>query len=137
MTASVDPNTDPSAAIDMRNAIDVVEEAYEFMLAYAAQGRKHEAEDESISRIRQYLIRFGDALDDMAKVAPVILATDAGKPFGERFLADIAVTRSVIALLMERPSITSDMVDNTNGLIAVRALLTDLFFIDQAVLPAR
>jgi hypothetical protein len=133
MTVSLDPN----AAIAMRNAIDVVEEAYEFMLAYAAQGRKREAEDESISRIRQYLTRFTGALDDMEQAAPVILATEAGHPFRDRFLGDIAVTRSVIMLLLERPSITSDMVDNTNGLIAVRALLTDLFFVDQAVLPAR
>lgn len=45
--------------------------------------------------------------------------------------------RSVIAVLLDKPSISSDMVDNTNGLIAVRSFLTDLFFIDQAVLPPR
>ncbi len=133
MTVSLDPN----AAITMRNAIDVVEEAYEFMLAYAAQGRKREAEDESISRIRQYLTRFTGALDDMEQAAPSVFRSDAGHPFRDRFLGDIAVTRSVVMLLLERPSITSDMVDNTNGLVAVRALLTDLFFVDQAVLPAR
>ena len=49
----------------------------------------------------------------------------------------LAVVQSVIALLLEQPSISSDMVDNTNGLIAMRILLTDLFLIDQAVLPPR
>ncbi|MGI9492387.1 MAG: hypothetical protein ACR2QF_08320 [Geminicoccaceae bacterium] len=130
-------NIDQDSAVRMRNAIEVVEDAYEFMLAYAAQGRKREAEDEGISRIRQYLTRFADALDELRDTAPACLATEAGRAFRERFLDDAAVTRSVIALLLEQPSITSDMIDNTNGLIAVRALLTDLFFMDQAVLPTR
>ncbi len=133
MTAK--PDTD--AAVAMRKSIDVVEECYEFMLAYAAQGRKREPEDESVSRIRHYLTRFQDALDQMQEVLPAILPTDTGQPFRERFQDDIAVTRSVLALLSEQPSITSDMIDNTNGLIAVRAFMTDLFFVDQAVLPIR
>ena len=91
MTASPDHD----AAVAMREAIDVVEEAYEFMLAYAAQGRKREAEDESISRIRQYLTRFTGALDAMTKAVPSILSSETGKPFRARFLDDIAVTRSV------------------------------------------
>jgi hypothetical protein len=133
MTAT--PNHD--ATIAMRDAIEVVEESYEFMLAYAAQGRKREPEDESVSRIRQYLTRFAGALGQMQEAVPAILPTDAGQPFRNRFLDDIGVTRSVLALLLEQPSITSDMIDNTNGLIAIRAFMTDLFFIDQVILPAR
>lgn len=128
---------DQDAAAAMRNAIDLVEEAYEFMLAYAAQGRKREAEDESISKIRQYLTRLAGALDDMRDAAPTIFSSDASQLFHDRFIDDLATTRSVAAILLDSPSITSDMIDNTNGLIAVRALLTDLFFIDQAVLPPR
>ncbi len=133
MTGSIDHDT----AVAMRNAIDVVEEAYEFMLAYAAQGRKREAEEEGVSKIRQYLNRLAGALDEMGDAAPGLFTSDASQPFQYRFLDDIAVTRSVVALLLEKPSITSDMIDNTNGLIAVRAFLTDLFFIDQTVLPPR
>ena len=128
---------DHQAAVAMREAIDVVEESYEFMLAYAAQGRKHEPEDESISRIRHYLTRFAGALDRMQEAVPAILLTNTGQPFRDRFLDDIAVARSVLALLLEQSSITSDMIDNTNGLIAIRAFMTDLFFVDQAILPAR
>jgi hypothetical protein len=133
MTAS----SDLDAAVAMRNAIDTVEEAYEFMLAYAAQGRKREPEDESVSRIRHYLTGFAGALDAMQQAIPAIMTTEAGQRFRARFLDDIAVTRSVIALLLEQPSITSDMIDNTNGLIALRAFMTDLFFVDQAILPTR
>jgi hypothetical protein len=56
---------------------------------------------------------------------------------GGSFREDLAVTRSVIALLQAKPSVSSEMIDNTNGLIAIRAFLTDVFFIDQAVLPPR
>ena len=133
MTAS----PDHQAAVAIREAIEVVEEAYEFMLAYAAQGRKREPEDDSISRIRHYLTRFQGALDDMQQTAPAVLTSKNGKPFLDQFLGDIAVTRSVLALLLEQSSITSDMIDNTNGLIAVRAFMTDIFFVDQAILPAR
>lgn len=124
-------------AVAMRDAIDTVEESYEFMLAYAAQGRRHEAQDEGTSKIRDYLNRFAAALEILEKVAPDALGGPAAEPFRDRFLADMAVMRSVIAVLLERPSISSDMVDNTNGLIAVRSFLTDLFFIDQAMLPPR
>ncbi len=124
-------------AVAMREAIEIVEEAYEFMLAYAAQGRKREAQEEGVSKIRDYLNRFADALNRMTDIAPDIVPGASGAAFRERFVADLAVVRSVIALLLERPSISSDMVDNTNGLIAMRIFLTDLFFIDQAVLPPR
>ena len=129
--------TEHERAVAMREAIEIVEEAYEFMLAYAAQGRKSEAKEEGVSKIRDYLNRFNEALDRMADVAPDIVPGSSGAAFRDRFVADLAVVRSVIALLLERPSISSDMVDNTNGLIAMRIFLTDLFFIDQAVLPPR
>ncbi len=73
----------------------------------------------------------------MEAAAPHEIGGAAAAPFRDRFLSDLAVVRSVIAVLLDKPSISSDMVDNTNGLIAVRAFLTDLFFIDQAVLPPR
>jgi hypothetical protein len=124
-------------AIAMRQAIDQIEEAYEFMLAYAAQGKKREEEGEDISKIRQYLSRFARSLESMRGVAPTLLPSPASAPFRDRVLADLAVTVSVLALLLEQRSITSDLVDNTNGLIAMCSLRTDLFFIDQAVLPPR
>ena len=129
--------TEHEKAVAMREAIEIVEEAYEFMLAYAAQGRKSEAKEEGVSKIRDYLNRFSEALDRMAEVAPDIVPGSSGAAFRDRFVSDLTVVRSVIALLLDRPSISSDMVDNTNGLIAMRIFLTDLFFIDQAVLPPR
>ena len=124
-------------ATTIRNAFDIIEESYEFMLAYAAQGRRREADESGgESQIRNYLRRFEAALADLDGA----LAKGFGKEgasFTDRFRADLAAVRSVLALLLSKPSITSDMVDNTNGLIALRAFLTDVFFTDQAVLPPR
>jgi len=131
--------SDPLAqAAALRAAFDQIEESYEFMLAYAAQGRKREVEDGGgESQIRNYLKRFESALSDLKRALDPGLDGDHGTDFVDRFRSDIAVIRSVLALLLSKPSITSDMIDNTNGLIALRALLTDVFFVDQAVLPPR
>jgi hypothetical protein len=124
-------------AATLRNAFDMVEEAYEFMLAYAAQGRRSEVgEGGGESQIRNYLRRFDQACDTLSG-ATEGLGGASGARFASRFAEDIAVVRSIIAILLDSRSISSDMIDNTNGLIAMRAFLTDIFFIDQAVLPPR
>ena len=125
-----------SAAAEVREAIDQIEQAYEFMLAYAAQGRQ--AETEPASQIRQSLARFKDALKTIAATLPQLLPADgSGQAFANRFADDAAVAQSVLDLLTAQAGISSDMIDNSNGLIAMRSLLTDLFFIDQVLLPAR
>jgi hypothetical protein len=124
-------------AAAMREAFDTIEESYEFMLAYAAQGRKRETEEGAgESQIRQYLKRLSGSLDALEAAAQSGFG-EAGGDFAARFLSDLGVMRSVVGLLLTQPSISSDMVDNTNALVAVRAFLTDIFFIDQAVLPPR
>ena len=122
----------------VREAIDQIEEAYEFMLAYAAQGRQQESDTEGASQIRRYLERFNSALDTIAAAIPELFRhEESGHAFAERFASDTRVMTAIVDLLASQPRITSDMIDNTNGLIAVRALLTDLFFVDQVVLPPR
>lgn len=121
-------------AATVREAIDQIEEAYEFMLAYAAQGRTNEAETEGESQIRGFLKRFRNSLDTVSSAVSQLIGNgSAGAAFSVRFTDDAAVMKSVLDLILERSSISSDMIDNTNGLIATRALLTDLFFIDQVL----
>ena len=122
----------------LREDIDTIEDTYEFMLAYAAQGRKREVgEGGGESQIRQYLKRFDAALSDFTMALDGGLGGEVGDGFAARVESDVAAVHAVVGLLLAQGSISSDMVDNANGLIAMRALLTDIFFIDQAVLPAR
>jgi len=125
-------------ATKMRAAFDRIEESYEFMLAYAAQGRRSEVgEGDGESQIRQYLKRFEAALRDLEAELRSGFGVPDGARFVERAQEDVAVAASVVGLLLGQPSISSDMIDNTNGLIAMRALLTDIFFLDQVALPPR
>ena len=123
-------------AAAMRAAFERIEEAYEFMLAYAAQGRAGEGAEEG-GGIRAYLARFAEGLDQMEAALAPGLAGDAGGAFARRVADDIATARAALAILCARPAISSAMVDNTNALLAVRALLTDIFFLDQVALAPR
>jgi hypothetical protein len=130
--------TNIEQAITLRAAFDIIEESYEFMLAYAAQGRRNEQADaDGESQIRVHLRRMQSALEQCEAAVGGGLGGPEGAAFAARFRDDLAVSRSIMALLHARLSVSSEMIDNTNGLIAIRALLTDIFFIDQAVLPSR
>jgi len=124
-------------AAALRAAFDIIEESYEYMLAYAAQGRKQEQPDAGgESLIRTHLRRMDAALAECEAAVDSGLGAPAAA-YTARFRENLAVTRSVIKMLQARSSVSSEMVDNTNGLLAVRAFLTDVFFIDQVVLPQR
>jgi hypothetical protein len=48
---------------------------------------------------------------------------------------DAADAQAAIQLVLAQPSISSQMIDNLNASIHLRALLTDLFLIDEIVRP--
>ena len=48
---------------------------------------------------------------------------------------DAADARAAVGLVLAQPSISSQLVDNLNASIHLRALLTDLFLIDEIVRP--
>ena len=114
-----------------------VEECYEFMLAYAAQGVVDEAGSKSASELRTFLGRAETALTNLADACRSEVHRGGLEP-GDRYLAFIDVldrdARSALAavrLVIAQPSISSQLVDNLNASIHVRALLTDLFLIDE------
>jgi hypothetical protein len=51
--------------------------------------------------------------------------------------ADAAATQSMLRLLLGQPGISSQMVDNLNASIHVRALLTDVFVVDEILKSGR
>ncbi|MFO1184984.1 MAG: hypothetical protein U1E56_09380 [Bauldia sp.] len=122
---------------NLAEAIDTVEAAYEFMLAYAAQGRRTEDESGG-SGVRDYLKRASAALAYIANVTSIdgSLSPSAGKPLNE-FLdlvkADARKAATVINFALAQRSIGSQMADNMNATIHIRTLLTDLFLLDEAL----
>ena len=109
---------------------DSIEEAYEFMLAYAAQGRSGEEAGKGPG-IRRFLERAAAALDGLDRAAAERLGADAAADFIAILEDDAGKARAAVRLVLAQPSIGSQLVDNLNASIHLRALLTDLFLIDE------
>jgi len=119
------------------DAIDVIESTYELMLAYAAQGRAREEDDPM--GVRRALQQADAALDVLAAATPA----DVGAPAGAvadataAMLAvlkdDVAKARAAFRFVLAQRSIGSQIIDNLNASIHVRALLTDIFLVDEAL----
>jgi hypothetical protein len=115
--------------------IEAVEQAYEFMLAYAAQGR----EDEGGGSVRQFLERAAAALEGLARAAAAspharnATSRQAFAAFLEVLEDDARKAGAALQLVLAQKSISSQLVDNLNASIHLRALLTDVFLIDEAL----
>ena len=121
---------------NIREHIERIEEAYEFMLAYAAQGRGDEGAGPDGAHIRTFLNRFDAAAATIVgELDAVPGAGGEASAFLAALKADSAVMSSVLRAMLARDQITSEVVDNANGLISVRSYLTGLFFLDKALLP--
>jgi hypothetical protein len=124
---------------ELKNRCGRIEECYEFMLAYAAQGLRTEPGGGSGSQVRTLLTRCDAALDGLGDVLGEIVRSELLQPV-EKYDAFIAVlnrdasdARAAVGLVLAQPSISSQLVDNLNASIHLRALLTDLFLIDEIV----
>ena len=118
-----------------------IEECYEFMLAYAAQGLRTEQGGGAGSQLRTFLTRADEALNGLGELFTNIVKADNITPSApyDNFIAvlsrDAADARAAIGLVLAQPSISSQLIDNLNASIHVRSLLTDLFLIDEIVRP--
>ena len=125
--------------LDLERRVEAIEAGYEFMLAYAAQGLTSDAGASSGSQIRDYLKRFDDALCDLGPTYRQIVdgenlpAPSAFYPFIGVVERDAEAAQAAIRMVLAQPAISSQLVDNLNASIHVRALLTDIFLLDEAV----
>jgi hypothetical protein len=129
---------------ELQRRADAIEGGYEMMLAYAAQGLASDHGAANSAQIRDYLQRFNTALTGLSQTY-----RDAAAALGigpqaalEGLLAsldtDARFTQSALQLVLALPAgISSQMVDNINASIHVRALLTDVFVIDEMLRGGR
>jgi hypothetical protein len=114
----------------LADAIDAVEGTYEFMLAYAAQGRSRE---EAGDDIRDFLVRADAGLAIIAAMPSPNGGGDDQAAFVEMVRQDAARARTAMRFVLAQRAIGSQMIDNLNASIHVRTLLTDLFLLDEAL----
>ena len=114
--------------------IEAIESGYELMLAYAAQGI--EGDNAPDSQIRHALKEMNDALANLGEPAARI-AEERGlvdyRDFLDAMNTDAKKAQAGINLVLGKPAISSQLIDNLNASIHLRALLTDLFLIDEAL----
>jgi hypothetical protein len=122
---------------ELSSRINTIEEAYEFMLAYASQGLSTDQGNDTGRQAREYLKRCEAAMSGLAGVFTRYIEHESLRPTApyDAFIAvierDATHSQAAIQLVLAQPAISSQMVDNLNASIHLRALLTDLFLIDE------
>jgi hypothetical protein len=125
--------------LELERRVEAIEAGYEFMLAYAAQGLPSDAGSSSGSQIREFLKRFDTALTGLADIYRQLVDGEGlpSPPAHHAFLdvvaRDASDSQAAIQMVLAQPAISSQLVDNLNASIHVRALLTDIFLIDEAL----
>jgi hypothetical protein len=119
-------------AAEILERFEVIEECYEFMLAYAAQGLASDKGSESGRQIREFLNRAVNAL--MGLPDRCAEAMGEGRP---SFLAvlerDATDSLAALDLVLAQPAISSQLIDNLNASVHLRALLTDVFLLGEVL----
>jgi hypothetical protein len=118
---------------DFSAQIEAVESVYEFMLAYAAQGRESDKGAAGASEIRAKLESLLETLAILESDAAMELLPAGFQGFATTLALDATRAGSAVELALSRSRISSQLVDNLNASIHLRAVLTDLFLIDEAL----
>lgn len=124
---------------DLQRRIEAIESGYEFLLAYAAQGRESDRGSPDGQNVRQFLKDMEQALDGLGSVCQSVAESSTGgkaadyQDFLNAVDSDARKARAMVRLVLNKTDISSQLVDNLNASVHVRALLTDLFVIDEAL----
>jgi hypothetical protein len=117
---------------DIWGRFEAIEECYDFMLAYAAQGLASDQGSEPGRQVREFLNRAAAALTGLAE--------SCSTAFGDEspiFLAvldrDAQDSFAAIELVLAQPAISSQLIDNLNASMHLRALLTDVFLLGEVL----
>jgi hypothetical protein len=122
---------------EIRDRFEAIEECYEFMLAYAAQGLASDEGSESGRQLRRFLNRAVESLDGLAESCATTVREEGRIP-EDRFNAFLAVldrdardSLAAMDLVLAQPTISSQLIDNLNASMHLRALLTDVFLLGE------
>ena len=124
---------------EMLERCNTIEECYEFMLAYAAKGLPANEDGRQDEQIREFLQRAANAIVGLAESYRLAVKDEGLEPAEKYHAFIVAIDRdardslAAIELVLVQPSISSQLVDNLNASIHLRALLTDLFLMGEVL----
>ena len=121
---------------DILQRFEAIEESYEFMLAYAAQGLATDQGSEKGRQVREFMSRAAKALTGLAGIcAAAISEENLERRRLMEFLVvldrDARDSLAAMELVLEQPAISSQLVDNLNASMHVRAMLADIFLLGE------
>ncbi len=118
----------------LQQDIDAVDSAYEFLLAYAAQGREDDVGGPA-PRARDILAELDEALVNIvARLSEADTgASDERRQFDTLVIEDIAKSLTALALVRTQSRISSELVDNLNASIHLRTVLTNLWLLSETL----
>ena len=129
----------PTPREDVKARIDAIEEAYEFFLAYAAQGLSTDQGAKSGAPLRDFLQKMDRALDGLGDRLRQVVSSESLEPSAVwedmiRVVSqDAQDSLAAVRLVSSRRGVSSQLIDNLNANIHLRALLTDLFLVDDLI----
>jgi hypothetical protein len=122
---------------DIQERCNTIEACYEFTLSYAAQGLPTDEGSPSGKQLREQLARAVEAVRGLEQSCVAALKQERFVP-SEKYQAFFAVlardaqsSLAAIELVLAQPSISSQLIDNLNASMHLRAMLTDLFLITE------
>ena len=128
-----------TATTELRKWLDTIEGGYEMFLGYAAKGQR--ADPNSGGELRRCIEEMDAALDGLGAFLAALIRERKLEPVApyDAFLQvlDGDAQRACVALrlVLAQPGISSQVIDNLNGSIHLRAVLTGLFLIDEILRP--
>ncbi len=124
---------------DIGQRCNTIEECYEFMLAYAAQGLPSDEGSRAGGQVREFLNRAVKAVDGLEESFAASIEEERLEP-AAKFRAFLAVlgrdahdSLAALELVLAQPVISSQLIDNLNASLHLRALLTDMFLIGEII----
>ncbi len=110
--------------------IEAIESGYEFLLAFAAQGRPAQKETGPGPHARPAIEGIASAMRNIA-----IAFSGSSNDFEQVIAKDCGNAGAALAFILKQKKIGSEIVDNLNASIHLRAVLTDLFLYSEALKP--
>ena len=124
-------------AIEFLERCDVIEECYEFLLGYAAQGLPTDEGSAAGREVRTHLQEASQALIGLVESCRRAIAQHQLDPearydaFCSVLEQDARDSHAAIGLVLAQPALSSQLIDNLNASSHLRALLTDLFLVGE------
>jgi hypothetical protein len=130
---------------EIEDLCEIIEDCYEFTLSYAAKGIASDEASDLGGQLREKLTHAADAMRGLEAGCRAAIETQQLTP-AEKYEAffsilarDAQSSVAAMELVLAQPIISSQLIDNLNASIHLRALLTDLFLVTEilAVRPAQ